>query len=71
MQTKQSRVKRQGQIYRFVIAETEYAVFVWQMGLRFRGRVEGNPQVPEQSGRTALAVRDALQQQLIIQNAAK
>ena len=46
MRTKQSRVQRQGQIYRFAIAGTEYAVFVWQLGIRFRGRVEGNPQVP-------------------------
>ena len=64
MRTKQGRVQRQGQIYRFSIAETDYAAFIWQMGAQFRGRVEGNPQVPEYTAHTALAVRDALQQWL-------
>lgn len=64
MRTKQSRVQRQGQIYRFTIAETEYRTFIWQNGAQFRGRVEGYPQVPEQSGSTPLAVRAALQQWL-------
>ena len=32
-----------------------------EFGAQFRGRVEGNPQVPQCTGRTALAVRDALQ----------
>ena len=58
-------VQRQGQIYRFTVAGTDYATFVWQHGVQFRGRVEGHPQVPEQTGRTALAVRDALQKLLI------
>ena len=69
MKSIQGRVQRQGQIYRFSIAGTDYAAFVWQLGTQFRGRVEGNPQVPEQTGRTALAVRDALQQWLITRNA--
>ncbi|MBK9940203.1 MAG: hypothetical protein U0Z44_11750 [Kouleothrix sp.] len=63
------RVQRQGQIYRFTIAGTAYATFIWQHGVLFRGRVEGNTQVPEQTGRTALAVRDALQQWLITRSA--
>lgn len=58
-------IQRQGQIYRFSVAGKDYATFIWQLGVQFRGRVEGNPQVPEQTGRTALAVRDALQQWLI------
>jgi hypothetical protein len=65
MRKKQGYVQRQGQIYRFAIGETEYAAFVWQSGTRFRGRIEGSPHVPEQTARTALAVRDALQQQLV------
>lgn len=64
MKSKQGRVARQGQIYRFVIAETDYAAFVWQIGTQFRGRVEGNPQVPEQTAHTAIGVRDALRQWL-------
>jgi len=65
MRNNQGRVQRQGKIYRFAIAGTEYAAFVWQSGAQFRGRVQGNPQVPEQTARTALAVRDALQQWLL------
>ena len=65
----QGRVQRQGQIYRFSIAGTDYAAFVWRLGTQFRGRVEGQPQVPELTARTALAVRDALQQWLVARSA--
>lgn len=65
------RVQRQGQVYRFTIDDIDYATFIWQRGVQFCGRVEGYPQVPEQIGRTALAVRDALQQLLIARNAAR
>jgi len=61
MNNRQGCVQRVGQIYRFSIAGTEYAAFIWQLGKQFRGRIEGNPHVPEYTGRTALAVRDALQ----------
>jgi hypothetical protein len=61
MKQEQGRVQRQGRIYRFSIAGVDYAAFIWQFGTQFRGRVEGNPQVPQCTGRTALAVRDALQ----------
>jgi hypothetical protein len=61
MKQQQARVQRQGRIYRFSIAGIDYAAFIWQFGTQFRGRVEGNPQVPQCTGRTALAVRDALQ----------
>jgi hypothetical protein len=69
MKNRPGRVQRQGQIYRFAIAGTEYAAFVWQLGTHFRGRVEGQPQVPQQTGRTALGVRDALQQWLASRSA--
>lgn len=62
---KGGRVQRQGQIYRFSIEGLEYATFIWQQGVLFRGRIENNAHAPEQTGRTALAVRDALQQWLI------
>jgi hypothetical protein len=61
MSKRTSSVARQGRIYRFTVGETTYAAFVWQAGQRFVGRVEGHSQVPEVTGRTALAVRDALQ----------
>lgn len=64
MKSRQGRVQRRGQIYRFTIAGTEYAAFIWQLGAQFRGRLEGNPQAPEYTGRTALAVRDAFEQWL-------
>jgi len=70
MKNQRSRVQRLGQIYRFSINGLDYAAFIWQLGVRFRGRVEGNPQVPECTGRTALAVRDALQLSLVTQAAA-
>ena len=61
MKNQQGHVQRQGQIYRFSINGADYAAFIWQFGAQFRGRVEENPQVPQCTGRTALAVRDALQ----------
>lgn len=64
MKRNQGRIQRQGQIYRFSINGIDYAAFIWQTGVQFRGRVEGNPQVPEHTKPTALAVRDALQQWL-------
>jgi hypothetical protein len=69
MKNTRSRVERHGQIYRFSIAGTDYAAFVWQLGSRFRGRIEGNPQVPEQTGPTSLAVREALQHWLAARSA--
>jgi hypothetical protein len=70
MKNKQGRVQRQGQIYRFSIEGTDYAAFIWQLGTQYRGRIEGNPHVPECTGRTTLAVRNALQQWLVRQVAA-
>jgi hypothetical protein len=71
MRNKEGRVHRQGQIYRFSIAGTDYAAFIWQFGRQFRGRVEGNPQVPEHTAHTALDVRDALQEWLTTRGASK
>jgi hypothetical protein len=65
MNNRQGRVQRQGRIYRFSIAGTEYAAFVWQHGKQFCGRIEGHPQAPQYTGHTGLAVRDALQQWLV------
>lgn len=65
MKNQQGRVQRQGQIYRFSLDGTDYAAFIWQFGTQFRGRIEGNPQVPEYTGRTAIAVRNALQHWLV------
>jgi hypothetical protein len=65
MRNQSGRVQRQGQIYRFSINGAEYAAFIWQLGTQFRGRIEGNPKVPQCTGRSALAVRDALQQCLV------
>jgi hypothetical protein len=59
--SRRGSVQRMGQIYRFSIVGTEYAAFIWQFGKQYRGRIEGNPHVPECTARTALAVRDALQ----------
>ncbi len=55
------RTQRQGQIYRFSVAGTNYAAFIWQHGKQFSGRIEGNPEVPQYTRRTALEVRAALQ----------
>jgi len=65
MNNRQKRVQRQGRIYRFSIAETMYAAFIWQHGKQFAGRIEGEPGIPQCTGSTALSVRNALQQWLI------
>jgi hypothetical protein len=58
-------------MYRFSINGMEYAAFIWQFGKLFQGRVEEHPRIPVSTARTALAVRDALQQSLIAQAAAE
>ena len=65
MQNRKGHTQRQGKIYRFSIGETEYAAFIWQVGKQYCGRIDGYPQVPQTTGRTALAVRDALQLWLV------
>jgi hypothetical protein len=64
MRSNGGRVQRQGRIYRFSIDGMEYAAFIWQLGKQFHGRIEGHPQIPISTARTALAVRDALQQSI-------
>ena len=56
-------------MYHVTIEGTGYAMFIWRAGKRFCGRVEGQPQVPEQVATTALAVRDALSSWLRTTNA--
>ena len=51
---------RKGSVTHVTIAGTEYAIFIWQNGKHFRGRIEGQLQMPEQSGITAQAVHNAL-----------
>ncbi len=70
MKNQPGHVLRQGRIYHFSIKETDYAAFIWQGGTQFRGRIDGDPQVPQCTGRTALVVRDALQQWLATHAAA-
>ncbi|HEU4325771.1 MAG TPA: hypothetical protein VFS21_21705 [Roseiflexaceae bacterium] len=56
----QSRVVRQGQVYRFTIDGQDYAAFIWQTGKRFYGRIDGNANAPQLEGTSAIKVRDAL-----------
>ena len=65
MSNRSDHVQRQGRLYRFSIDGTDYAAFVWALGTQFRGRIDGHPQVPQCSGRTALAVCEALKLWLI------
>lgn len=58
-------VVRQGSIYRVTVNGTDYGLFIWSAGKHFCGRVEGQPQVPEQVATTAIAVRDALRALLV------
>lgn len=69
MERRSGRIVRQGRIYRFTVEGVEYAAFIWQDGSQFNGRIEDNPQAPQQRGRTALAVRNALSSWLIAANA--
>ena len=70
MGNRSGHIQRQGQVYRFSIEGTDYVAFVWALNSHFRGRIDGHPEVPECSGRTALAVRDALELWLITHPAA-
>ena len=69
MRRNDGHVQRQGRIYRFSIDGREYAAFIWEFGKQFQGRIEEHPQIPVSTARTALAVRDALQQSLVTQAA--
>ena len=66
MRNRQSRIQRHGQIYRFSVNGAEYAAFIWQLGVQFQGRIEGQPQVPQCTGRSEEAVRAALQRELAL-----
>ena len=71
MKRRTGTTQRVGRIYRFSANGTDYAAFIWQAGVQFRGRVEGQPQIALCTARTALAVRDALQQALLAQDTVK
>jgi hypothetical protein len=60
MQNRHKRTVRKGRVYTFVVGGIEYGAFVWKSGSQFCGRIIGQPQVPECTARTAIAVRDAL-----------
>lgn len=66
MRNQHSRIQRQGQIYRFSVNGAEYAAFIWQRGVQFQGRIEGQPQVPQCIGRSAETVRAALERELAL-----
>ena len=51
---------RKGSVSHLTLGGTDYALFIWQNGKHFCGRVEGQTQMSEQSGTTALAVHKAL-----------
>lgn len=65
MVKKSGSIQRVGRMYRFSANGTDYTAFIWQSGAQFRGRVEGESRIPLCTARTALAVRDALQQALL------
>ncbi len=65
MMKRQGSTQRVGRIYHFSVNGTEYSAFIWQNGAQFRGRIEGQSQIPLCTARTALAVRDALQKALL------
>ena len=71
MSSKFSRVQRPGRIYHFAVNGVDRTAFIWQLGKQFLGRIEGDPQAPLTTGRSASAVRDALQQRLIARDAPK
>ena len=71
MSTKYTRVQRSGRIYHFSVNEVDHTAFIWQLGKQFHGRIEGDPQAPLTTGRSASAVCDALQQRLIARDAPK
>jgi hypothetical protein len=60
MKKRNQTVVRQGSIYHVTINGTDYALFIWSAGKHFRGRVEGQPHVPEQAATTPEKVRAAL-----------
>ena len=64
MAARQVTIQRQGRIYRFLVNGTEYVAFIWQDGTRFCGRVEGQSHIPQCTAKTALLVRDALQERV-------
>lgn len=54
------RTVRKGHIYPIKVADVEYRSFIWNVGSRFCGRVEDQPQIALCHGRTVAVVRDQL-----------
>lgn len=71
MTKRQGPVHRKGRIYRFTVNSTEYTAFIWNSGVNFCGRIENQPHAPQHTARTALGVRDTLQQWVVAQNSAE
>jgi hypothetical protein len=69
MKGERGRIQRPGRIYHFSVNGVDHAAFIWQLGKQFHGLIEGDPQVPLCTGRTARMVRDALQQWLVVRAA--
>jgi hypothetical protein len=68
MTKRQGRIHRKGRIYRFTVNSTEYSAFIWHTGVHFCGRIEDQPHAPQPTARTALGVRDTLQQWIVAQS---
>jgi hypothetical protein len=66
-----SRVQRPGRIYHFSVNGVDHTAFIRQLGKQFHGRIEGDPQAPLTTGRSASEVRDKLQQWLLARDATK
>ena len=65
------RVQRPGRIHHFSVNSVDHTAFICQLGKLFHGRIEGDPQAPLTTGRSASAVRDKLLQWLIARDATK
>jgi hypothetical protein len=54
------RTVRKGRIYHIKVADVEYRSFIWNVGSKFSGRVEDQPQIALCHGRTLAEVRNQL-----------
>lgn len=71
MASNSGRAQRPQRLYRFSVNGVEHVASIRQLGKQFHGRVAGDAELPLCTGRSALAVRDVLQQWLIDRDAAK
>lgn len=61
MSSDSGRAQRPGRIHHFSINGVEHTAFIRQLGKQFHGRIDGYPQAPLATGRSASAVRAMLQ----------